>query len=203
MSKPLRIFFDFSCPYCYLAWGYFKKIRQEESLNDDWVSWEIHPDVPQAGSNLSEVVQVADLEQRRKMLNAMGGPVGLAPGEKTFVPNTRKALCAVEFARENLKLHEWVDAVYRTSFVEQKNIGELAVLLSIAEGIGLDPAALRLALNSRRYEPVLLEHDRECLEKKIAWVPTVFCGTEKIIEGAFTFAEFETVMRDKVLSKGQ
>ena len=195
----MRIFFDFSCPYCYLAWGYFKKIRENAKLNDDWVSWEIHPEVPKEGRNIQDILQNVDMVERRKKLNALGEPVGLAPGEKTFAPNTRWVLSAVEFARENNKMHDWIDAVYHAGFVEQKDIGSMEVILSIAGKVGLDAAKLRHALESGRYEKVLLEHDRECVTKKIEWVPTVFLGEEKIIEGAFTFAEFEKVMQEKVL----
>jgi len=197
--QPLRIFFDFSCPYCYLAWGYFKKIRERAELNDDWVSWEIHPEVPKEGSNIQDILQGVDLAERRRKLNALGEPVGLTPGEKDFVPNTRWVLSAVEVARENKKLHAWIDAVYYASFVDKKNIGDMAVILTIATQVGLDEAVLRQSLESGCYESVLLEHERECSEKKIEWVPTVFFGEEKIIEGAFTFAEFETVMNEKVL----
>ncbi len=199
MAKQLRIIFDFSCPFCYLAWGYFKKLRETVVLADDWFSWEIHPEVPKMGSPLQDVVQVADMAERKQRLNALGAPVGIAPGEKVFVPNTRLALCALEFACEQRKQHAWIDAVYQASFVGQKNISELAVLLNIAREINLDEAALLQALESDRYLPILLEHDRLCLEQKIEWVPTVFAGETKIIEGAFTFAEFTAAMQAKVL----
>ena len=200
MAKQLRIIFDFSCPYCYLAWGYFKQLKQKEPLNDGWFSWEIHPEVPKAGSPLQEVVQVGDMAERKQRLNALGAPVGIAPGEKIFVPNTRLALCALEFAREQQKQHAWIDAVYQASFVGQKNIGELDVLLNIAREINLDATALGQALADERYLPVLLEHDRQCMEQQIEWVPTVFAGETKIIEGAFSFEEFTAIMKEKVLN---
>ena len=196
--KSLKIIFDFSCPYCYLAWGYFKKIKERTTLHDDWVSWEIHPEVPKEGRNIQDVLQGVDLTERRKKLNSLGEPVGLAPGEKVFVPNTHWALAALEFARENNKLHAWIDAVYHASFVEKKNIGDMEVLFAIAKQVGLDAASLRQALESGRYADILLANDKKCMENKIEWVPTVFFGEEKIIEGAFSFAEFEKVMNEKV-----
>ena len=200
MTKPLKIIFDFSCPYCYLAWSYFKALKQTESLADEWFSWEIHPEVPKSGSPLQEVVQVADMAERRQRLNGLGEPVGVKPGEKVFVPNTRLALCALEFAREQHKQHAWIDAVYQASFVGQKNIGDIDVLLDIAREINLDPAALRQALESEKYLPLLLEHDRWCMEQKIEWVPTVLDGEKRVIEGTFTYAEFVAAMREKVLN---
>ena len=201
MTKPLKIIFDFSCPYCYLAWSYFKALKQTESLADEWFSWEIHPEVPKTGSPLQEVVQVADMAERRQRLNGLGEPVGVKPGEKVFVPNTRLALCALEFAREQQKQHAWIDAVYQASFVGQKNIGDIDVLLDIAHEINLDAMALRQALESEKYLPLLLEHDRWCMEQKIEWVPTVLDGEKRVIEGTFTYAEFVAAMREKVLKR--
>jgi predicted DsbA family dithiol-disulfide isomerase len=198
--KSLRIFFDFTCPYCYLAWGYFQKIRERTVLNDDWVSWEIHPEVPQEGRPIQEVLPGVDLLERKKKLNGLGAAVGLTPGEKVFVPNTHWVLSAVEFARESNKLHTWIDAVYHASFVEKKNIGDMGVIMAIARQVVLDEALLRQSLESGRYESVLLQHEQECTEKKIEWVPTVYYGEEKIIEGAFTFAELEKVMSEKVFN---
>ena len=200
MTKPLKIIFDFSCPYCYLAWSYFKALKQSEPLADEWFSWEIHPEVPKTGSPLQEVVQVADMAERRQRLNGLGEPVGVKPGEKVFVPNTRLALCALEFAREQQKQHAWIDAVYQASFVGQKNIGDIDVLLDIAHEINLDAMALRQALESEKYLPLLLEHDQWCMEQKIEWVPTVLDGEKRVIEGTFTYAEFVAAMREKVLN---
>ncbi len=201
MTKPLKIIFDFSCPYCYLAWSYFKALKQTESLADEWFSWEIHPEVPKSGSPLQEVVQVADMAERRQRLNGLGEPVGVKPGEKVFVPNTRLALCALEFAREQQKQHAWIDAVYQVSFVGQKNIGDIDVLLDIAREIKLDTAALRQALESEKYLPLLLANDQWCMGQKIEWVPTVLDADKRVIEGAFTYAEFVAAMREKVLNR--
>lgn len=199
MPQPLQIIFDFSCPYCYLAWSYFKKLKQTEVIADEWLGWEIHPEVPKAGKPLQDVVEVADMAQRRRRLNELGEPVGVSPGEKMFVPNTRFALCGLEFAGEHQKRRAWIDAVYQASFVGQKNIGEMEVLLNIGKEIALDTAALRQTLESEKYLPLLLENDRQCMQQKIEWVPTVLCGGQRVIEGAFTYGEFVAVMREKVL----
>lgn len=190
----LRVFFDFTCPYCYLAWGYFKKVKESVKLNDDWVGWEIHPEVPKEGRPIQELLQGVDLAERRRKLNSLGKPVGLIPGERTDTPNTRLALCAAEFAREAGKLHEWIDVVYQASFMGKKNISDIGVLLDLARQIGMDSGVLRQTLESEKYVSVLLAHETECIAKKVEWVPTVYMGERKIIEGAFTFAEFEQVI---------
>jgi predicted DsbA family dithiol-disulfide isomerase len=197
MSLSINTVFDFSCPYCYLVWGYIRKSQQEVSFNVEWMTWEIHPDVPIEGQDIREVVPDVSLEGRLLKLNKLGAPVGLEPGSKVFVPNTRLALQTVEFARENHKLQEWIDAVFQGSFAENRDIGDIAVLLDIAGGIGLDVAELRQALESGRYNGILLEHDQACAKRQVEWVPTIFVGNDKILEGAFTFDAFEEAIRSR------
>jgi len=199
MSLPIRVIFDLSCPYCYLAWCFVKKLKGSISLTDDWVTWEIHPDIPQEGLKIQDVVQGVNLEERRKKLNALGKSVDFILGDNDMVPNTRLALETVEFARENHKMHEWIDAVYHANFVEGKNIGDTVVLFHIAKDIGLDTDKLRKVLDNGRYSHLLREHHQECVEKKIEWVPTIFSGEEKVIEGAFTFIAFEDAIRSHIL----
>lgn len=198
MPLPLRIFFDFSCPYCYVAWGFVKKLKESLPLADEWVTWEIHPDVPREGSKIQDVVPGIDMTTRRHKLNALGEPVGITPGTKEFVPNTRLALEIGELAKENNKMHEWIDKVYYASFVEGKNIGDKEVLLYIAKQIGLDVDKVCQALENGLYSHLLQEHDQECVEKKIEWVPTIFSGDEKILEGVFTFTIFEETIRARM-----
>lgn len=197
MLLPLRIFFDFSCPYCYVAWEFVKKLKTSIPLADDWVTWEIHPDTPREGANIQDVVPGIDLCARRHKLNALGEPVGIAPGNKEFIPNTRWALEIAEFAKENHKIHEWIDRVYNASFVENRNIGDKTVLLNIAGQMGLDADKICQALDKGHYTHLLKEHDQECSEKKVEWVPTIFSGNEKLLEGAFTFAMCEEAIRSR------
>ncbi len=194
MALPLRIIFDFSCPYCYIAWGFVQKLKETIDLADDWVGWEIHPDLPKDGRMIQDVVPGIVFSERVEKLNALGAPAGLVPGNKLLVPNTRLALQGLEFARDNGKVQEWVAQVYRTSYVLDKNIGDIEVLIGIASQIGLDTAAFEQAVTSERYLPILLKTDQECMDKQLEWVPTIFSGAEKVLEGALTYEVFEKTL---------
>ncbi|MDF2634338.1 MAG: putative dithiol-disulfide isomerase involved in polyketide biosynthesis [Pelosinus sp.] len=194
MSLPLRIIFDFSCPYCYVAWGSVQKLKEKISMEDEWVGWEIHPDLPKKGRTIQEVIPGIRLDESQQALNELGAPVGLVPGNKQLVPNTRLALQGLEFSRDHGKMQEWVAEVYKASFVLDKNIGEMDILVGIADQIGLDTAAFQQALASDLYLETLLKNDRECMEKQLQWVPTIFVGQEKVFEGAVTYEVFEKTL---------
>lgn len=191
MALSLQVYFDFSCPYCYLAWGYMKRVKEKTAIDDVWVSWEIHPQTPQEGAHIQEVMPTVNLLERLKKLNDLGAPVGITPGHNTFRPNTKLALEALEYATACGKMHRWIDAVYQASFVVGVNIGDKAVLLKIAHNIGLDASELDKRLASGYYSPTILAHDNECMDKQLEWVPTVYQGDTRVIEGAFSYAEFE------------
>lgn len=197
VEMSLRIFFDFSCPYCYLAWGFVKKLKSSIPIEDEWITWQIFPNAPQEGLTIQNIKPDIDLTARRQKLNDLGEPVGLMPGQNEFLPNTRWALEIGEFARENHKMHEWIDKVYHASFVEGKNIGNQVVLFDLAKQIGFSDEEIRDVLDSGRYTDILLKHDQECVVKKIEWVPTIFNKDEKILEGAFTFSVFEEIIRSQ------
>jgi predicted DsbA family dithiol-disulfide isomerase len=194
MALPLRIIFDFSCPYCYIAWGFMQKLKEKMPLADEWVGWEIHPDLPQGGRTIKEIVPDIQLDENRQKLNDLGAPVGLIPGNKLVVPNTRLALQGLEFSRDHGKMQEWVAAVYKASFVLDKNIGNMNVLMEIADQIGLDAAAFQQALVNNRYLEILRRNDQECMEKQVEWVPTIFVGEKKVLEGALSFDVFEKTL---------
>ena len=88
-------------------------------------------------------------------------------------------------------MHVWIDAVYQASYVVGVNIGDQAVLLKIATNLGLDADELASRLAEGYYNAAILAHDKECMDKKLEWVPTVYRGDEKVIEGAFTYGEFQ------------
>jgi len=190
MPLSLSIYFDFSCPYCYIAWQFMKRVKETTEIKDNWVTWEIHPGTPHQGEHIENVVHGVKLEERRLKLNQLGAPVGIQPGDHVFIPNTKLALEAVEYAKECDKMHAWIDAVYQANFVQGKNIGELEVVLAIARQIGIDDNVLKDKLETSHYSNSLLEHDRECVEKKVEWVPTIFAGNDKVLEGAFTYDNF-------------
>ena len=163
------------------------------------MTWEIHPDIPQDGLKIQDVVHGINLDERLQKLSALGAPVGIILGDNNIIPNTHLALETAEFARESNKMHEWIDAVYHANFVEGKNVGDSVVLFDIAQRISLDTDKLRKALESSCYSQLLRDHNQECTEKKIEWVPTIFSGEEKVLEGSFTFDVFEKAIRARVL----
>lgn len=86
----MEVFFDFACPYCYLAWSFLEKLNLGDGFR--WVPWQIMPEVPEEGlkRNWSNLSTLRDL----------GSPAGVEFGNLTVAPNTQKALAAYLWAED-------------------------------------------------------------------------------------------------------
>ena len=109
--------------------------------------------------------------------------------------NTHQALAALEFAKDLGQGDAWLDVVFPAHFAGDRDIGQLPVLLQLAQEIGLDAQALETALQAGRYNRRLLDNEAYCQEHQIEWVPTVLWGQEKLLEGVITFSVFKDTLK--------
>ena len=65
------------------------------------------------------------------------------------------------------------DALFRALFQEGRDISSLAVLLQIGAAVGLEPAALRFALETHRYRTNVLEDEALAHDIGITGVPAI------------------------------
>ena len=189
MHQPLRVVFDFSCPYCYLLWGYVQDLRRTSPVPVEWLPWEINPELEPEGRALQPGTPgISQPDQ-------LGASLGLIPSASTVLANTHQALAALEFAKDLGQGDAWLDVVFPAHFAGDRDIGQLPVLLQLAQEIGLDAQALEAALQAGRYNRRLLSNEAYCQEHQIEWVPTVLWGQEKLLEGVITFSVFKDTLK--------
>lgn len=123
----------------------------------------------------------------------MAAQLGLPIVDRDWVSNSRLALEAAEFARDQDLHHAFHRAVFHAYFAEGKDIGQLDVLREIAAAVGLDPDAMAEALDNGDYRARV---DRDVLISQqigITGVPAYILGNRAII-GAQPYEAFEQVM---------
>lgn len=195
MSISIKIFSDFTCPFCYLGKGLVEALKREYDIHEEWVSYELHPEVPPEGVLLSEKFPDYDLEGLFQELRTKGARYGYTFGNVTLLPNTRKALEAGEFARDQGKHATFHAAVFHAYFGENRNIGQIPVLLDIASRVGLDRDTLERALNEDRYQDRLEAGHEEGDRYDVSVLPTfVFDGGDKIV-GLRSIEAFRQVLK--------
>lgn len=95
--------------------------------------------------------------------------------------DSASALAGAEFAREHGKFAEYHDAVFAAVFEEGKDIGDLHILLNLAEQIGLPVAELEQALRAGTFTARVKETEAEATTFGIVGYPTFMLGEFPLI----------------------
>ena len=111
-------------------------------------------------------------------------------------PYTRLAFEGWLYACDQGRGDDWSERMYRAYFLEEKDIGNMAVLAAEARALGLDAAALTRALADGRYTQAL----RDLEERVLAMyhpehVPTIYINNVETPRHRYTRAEMVTLLR--------
>ncbi|MGI6226600.1 MAG: DsbA family oxidoreductase [Peptococcales bacterium] len=196
--SPIKItvFSDYACPFCYIGKGILKKLGMEYPVEINWVPYELHPDTPKEGVLVAEQFPELDMKKMLKELNQAAAPYNIKFNPFEKMPNTKLALAASEFARDNGKLNEFQEKVYYALFTEDKDIGQLHVILSCGEKVGLNPEKLMQALNEGRYLSRLKEGRELGKKYKVAGIPTFIIAEQGKIVGAQAYQSFVDIIEN-------
>ncbi len=116
--------------------------------------------------------------------------MGLPFDPPARLSNTRLACEAAEFARDNGKFPEFHRAVLAAYFAHGEDVGDVEVLVRIAEGLGLDGAALREALAAGTDAARRKAAEQEARGLGVTGVPTYFFAGGPKVVGAQPLEQF-------------
>jgi predicted DsbA family dithiol-disulfide isomerase len=116
----------------------------------------------------------------RNILSLAEG-ISLEMRPPVVLTNSLMALEATEYAKDQGQAEPFSRAVYRAYFQEGKNIGDLAVLLALAESVGLSPAEVQEHLQAGTYSARLQAAHQEARTLGVSGVPTFVVGPAQIV----------------------
>jgi predicted DsbA family dithiol-disulfide isomerase len=182
MTINVRIFSDFTCPFCYLGAGIIEELKREFDIREEWVGYELHAETPEGGVLLAERFPDHDFDEFFEELRIKGRRYGCEFGNVTLLSNSRKALEAAELARDHGRHDVFHAMVFRAYFGEGRDIGETAVLLDVAAQAGLDQDELCKVLSEGRYAKRLKMARAEGDRHHVQVLPTfVFSDMQRIV----------------------
>ena len=162
-----------------------------------WLPFELHPEIPAGGMPAPEYVRRAAASEagaRLRQMAAAGGREIVLNTEWT--PNSRRALEASEFAREQGRHEAFHRAVFHRFYGQGKDLEEWQVLRDAAHEVGLDADALQAATESGRYRRAVDEQIRNAHSLGISGVPAYILGDRYLIMGAQPYDVFRQVMAE-------
>jgi predicted DsbA family dithiol-disulfide isomerase len=160
-----------------------EKLKAEHNVNVEWVHFPLHPETPPEGRALSALFggRDGDRKARHEQMKARMTAEGLPYGERTMTYNSRLAQELGKWAdtqRGGEALHE---ALFRAYFVEARDISQPAVLLDIAERMGLSVEDAREVLEKRTFKDAVDADWALSRQYGITGVPTFVVGRHGVV----------------------
>lgn len=199
MSKNLDILFitDYVCPYCLI-----EKVALEQALEETGKKAKITYHPHELTVEPAERVDTYSDPKRREGYKVLAEPckrLGLSnmkiPPKVIPRPYTRLAFEGWYFACEKGLGDEYADKMYRSYFIDEKNIGEMDVLVELAVSIGLDEEEYRKVLETGRYSQVekeAVQYSKTVLKPKS--IPTIYVNGEKVELKEYTKEEMVDIL---------
>ncbi len=132
------VFFDYSCPFCYMEMFRLDRLASRHDLEIVDIPFELRPRIPLEGISAAEhgLTHTPNVEEFMLRTAAREGYPMRMPDH---IPHTRSAIVMAEVARDaGLETHERVhQAILAAYFADGRDIGHKEVLLDIAEETGL------------------------------------------------------------------
>ena len=178
-----------------------EKLKTEYNVKVEWVHFPLHPETPPEGRALAALFggREADRRARHEQMKARMTAEGLPYGERTMTYNSRLAQELGKWADTQPGGEAFHDALFRAYFVEARDISQPAVLLDIAEKVGLSVDAACEVLDKRTFRDAVDADWKLSRQYGITGVPTFVVGRHGVV-GAQPYEVLEQLVR-KALSQ--
>ena len=194
VENPLlkvTVFSDYICPFCYIGELRLNRLREHFDLRVNWCAIEIHPQTPPEGQPIEALGY--DSERWQAMmasLSDMAAAEGVTLKEHDFTTNSRSALLLAEAAKllgrdVFYSVHQ---SLFEVFFVEGLNIGDRAILETLAREAGMSDSQILAAWNENASSEKLKQYRQTAIELDVRATPTFFIGEQRL-DGAVPYSQ--------------
>ena len=165
-----------------------------------YLPFELHPEAPPEGIPYETYFGSARSLHVRSYLQTVAEQVGLKMQSRGVIINSRRALGAAEYAREQGKFDEMHHALFKAHWEETGRLENVDDLVRIGTAAGLDSTELRAAIEEGRYEDVIDENRQVATSAGINAIPAHVFGRRYLVMGAQPYDVLKQVV-DRVTSE--
>ncbi len=160
-----------------------ERLKAEHNVKVEWVHFPLHPDTPPEGRALSDLFAGRDVDvaARHAQMKARMAAEGLPYGDRTMTYNSRLAQELGKWADSEPGGEAVHDALFRAYFVEARDISRPAVLVEIAEHVGLSADGAREVLEKRTFKDAVDADWKLSHQWGITGVPTFVAGRYAVV----------------------
>jgi predicted DsbA family dithiol-disulfide isomerase len=179
-----------------------EKLKKEHGVKVEWVHFPLHPETPAEGLALADLFagRGLDIKAMHAQMKARMDAEGLPYGERTHTYNSRLSQELGKWADTQPGGEAFHDAMFRAYFVEGRDISQPAVLLEIAQSVGLPVDAAREVLEKRTFKAAVDADWKLSRQYGVTGVPTFVVGRRGVV-GAQPYEALEQLV-NKVKAEG-
>ena len=198
---------DIACPWCAVGLNALEqaieRVRGEVDVELHFQPFELNPQMGPEGQDVDEHLTQkygstpAQLAQNREVLRQRGADVGFEFNARTRVYNTFDCHRLLHWAGTIGADHERAlkHALLKAYFTDGRDVASHEVLVDVAAGTGLDPAAAREVLASGAYGDDVRAREQHYQARGIRAVPSVVFNDAQLIQGGQPVELFEQALR--------
>lgn len=192
----IEIWSDLMCPFCYIGKKKFEAALEQfvdkNSVDIEWKSFQLNPELKtQIGKKLNHFLaeeKGVSFEQATEIGNQatiMAKQIGLIfQLDKTVIANTFNAHRFAHFAKINGKQNQAEELLFRSYFIDGKNIDDFPTLIELGKEIGLDTNQLKRVLEDSSYKDEVLADIYEAQQIGVRGVPFFVFNRKYAVSGA-------------------
>jgi len=173
-----------------------ERLKAEHNVKVEWVHFPLHPDTPAEGRALADLFAGRNVDRKamHAQMKARMDAEGLPYGERTMTYNSRLAQELGKWADTQPGGEAIHDALFRAYFVEARDISQPAVLLDIAQHVGLSADGAREVLEKRTFKDAVDADWKLSRRYGVTGVPTFVVGRYGVV-GAQPYEALEQLAR--------
>lgn len=174
-----------------------ERLAKEYRVEPVWLPFELHPGLPAEGVPREQLFPDIDSPRNddyKRHLKETAAASSIVIRRNPVIANSQKAFEAAEWAREQGKVREFGEALFRAYFTDARNIGLPDVLVAIAREEGLDGDGLAAALADGRFAGRVREASDWGKQAGVRSTPTFIFNGRYALIGAQPYEAFEQVM---------
>ncbi len=179
-SIRIKMFSDFICPWCLLGAAVLDDLRGRYDFAVEHCGIEIFPDIPRDGIKFEDSPMAPHMPDALVKI-AKIRDLGIRRPE--ILPNTRNAILAEAYARENGKDREYSFAMWDAIFRKGINVSSESEVGKIIASIGLDPDKVPAYTRDEERIGKLEELERMCRDTGRDDVPNFIVNGNYSVEG--------------------
>jgi predicted DsbA family dithiol-disulfide isomerase len=160
-----------------------EKLKAAYAVDTVLVHFPLHPETPIEGRSLAEMYaeRGRDPEAMYQRMKGLMDAEGLPYGRRTHTYNSRLAQELGKWADTQPGGEAIHDKLYRAYFVDSRNIGDIEVLVEIAQSVGLPAAEARAVLTERRFKDAVDADWEKSHRYGVTGVPTFVAGRNGVV----------------------